>query len=115
MYCIGTSILDGTASVLISTDPGRTDYASPVASPSNVCCCVDDAACLLANLIDYPLILLVLRSPLWSLILTGVLQLVTFLFGLVDGSLRVLSRSINGEQAKRGRASVDDYSSASIR
>lgn len=54
------------------------------------------------------LLLFSLGSPLGCLILSSLLELVSLLFGLVDGRLCVLSGSIDGEQAQRGWASVDD-------
>jgi hypothetical protein len=59
------------------------------------------------------LVLLVLGGPFWSLVLSSILQLVSLFLGLVDSSLGVLSGSVYSEQAKGGRASVDDWSSAS--
>jgi len=56
------------------------------------------------------LVLLVLGSPLWGLVLSSVLQLISLLLGLVDGSLGVLSGSVDSEQAEGSRTSVDDCS-----
>jgi len=54
------------------------------------------------------LVLLIFGSPLWSLVLSSILQLISLFLGLVDGSLGVLSWGVDSEQAKGGWASVDD-------
>lgn len=52
-----------------------------------------------------------LLSPLWCLILAGILSLVSLLLGLVDRGLGVLCRGVHCEQAKWGRSRVDDCKS----
>ena len=56
------------------------------------------------------LVLLVLGSPLWSLVLSSILQLISLFLGLVNSGLGVLSGSVDSEQTKGSRASVDDWS-----
>jgi hypothetical protein len=60
------------------------------------------------------LLLLVLGSPLGCFILSSILELISLLLGLVDCSLGMLSRSVDGEQTKGSWASVDDYYQHSI-
>ena len=55
------------------------------------------------------LLLLSLGGPLWCLVLSSLFELISLLLGLVDGRLCVLGGSVDGEQAQRGWASVDDW------
>ena len=55
------------------------------------------------------LLLLSLGGPLGCLVLSSLFELVSLLLGLVNGRLCMLGGSVNGEQAQRGWASVDDW------
>jgi H+/Cl- antiporter ClcA len=66
------------------------------------------AYCFFCCVACYTDLLLALGSPLGSLVLASLFELITLLLGLVNGGLGVLSRCVHGEQAQGCRSGVDD-------